>query len=78
MSNFNDFFDYILGKRYLSDHDFVRKHSYIHPNGFTKIVFPSFSEFVEEYRFHYWPMSGSCSDVHNHTSDFKSLVIGAR
>lgn len=75
MSDFADFFDYILSRRCFHDFGFIRRSSYIHSNGFIKIVFPPDADEVEEYRFHIWPKGGALSDIHNHTSDFESLIL---
>ena len=75
MSDFDEIFEYVLKKQFFLDTEFVRKHSYVHPNGFTKLVLPASRTDIEEFRLHFWPVTGISSDIHNHTSGFKSLVI---
>lgn len=53
----------------------IRNSSYRHPNGFWKIVFPSDDPSYEELRIHFWEEhSLGWSDIHDHTSDFISIV----
>lgn len=49
--------------------------SYEHPNGFVKIVLPSVLAEYTECRVHFWSVRHEDSDIHDHTSNFKSLVM---
>jgi hypothetical protein len=53
----------------------IKRESYRHPNGFTKIVFLSDDSAIEELRVHHWwPQGRDETDVHTHTSEFISVV----
>lgn len=75
MPRFDRFFGYIMSTEWHSDLESIGMNSYVHPNGFTKLVLPSLSDGVEEYRFHIWPRGEAETDIHNHTSSFNSLVL---
>lgn len=59
----------------------LSNHSYLHSNGFDKIVIDSFSEFGLKLRLHIWWNENNHieeSTVHNHPWDFAShLIVGS-
>lgn len=63
--------------------DVVARRSYIHDNGFIKLVLYIADQPVGnaiEMRIHYWPEAQppALSNVHNHTSDFRATVLSGR
>ena len=75
MYKFQGFLDSLRNRDYFGNLSYIQTNSYVHPNGFKKVVFPAEPRDCEEYRVHFWPSQGVVTDIHNHTSDFCSLVV---
>ena len=75
MSEFLGIATWIMGEGYLDRLNVICANSYIHPNGFAKVVLPPISSECQEYRFHSWANGFVETDIHNHTAEFSSFVL---